>query len=85
MADLNILQSTVFSRIKDNFPKTIKVNKQTIKMTDDNFSTVGSSDTPAVFPFVYVKLLPGVEQEGYYFISCKYSTDCTSYVPCRTS
>lgn len=62
MADLNILQSTVFSRIRNEFPKTIKVNNKTIQMTDDNFSTVGSSGTPAVFPFVYVKLLPGVEQ-----------------------
>ena len=62
MADLNILQSTVFSRIKNNFPKTIKVNGKTILIKDENFSTVGSSDTPAVFPFVYIKLLPGVEQ-----------------------
>jgi hypothetical protein len=31
-------------------------------MTDKNFSKVGSSDTPAVFPFVYVKTLPGSEQ-----------------------
>lgn len=27
-------------------------------MTASNFSTVGSSDTPAVFPFVYVEELP---------------------------
>ena len=31
-------------------------------MKDENFSTVGSSDTPAVFPFVYVQLLPSTEQ-----------------------
>ena len=30
-------------------------------MTSSNFSTVGSSDTPAVFPFVYVQLLPSAE------------------------
>ena len=30
-------------------------------MTDDNFSTVGSSDTPPVFPFVYIRLLPSAE------------------------
>ena len=29
--------------------------------TDRNFSTVGSSDTQAVFPFVYVQLLPSAE------------------------
>lgn len=31
-------------------------------MTSSNFSTVGSSDTPAVFPFVYINLLPSVER-----------------------
>ena len=31
-------------------------------MTSSNFSTVGSSDTPAVFPFVYIQLLPSAEQ-----------------------
>ena len=31
-------------------------------MTNSNFSTVGSSDTPAVFPFVYIQLLPSTEQ-----------------------
>ena len=31
-------------------------------MKDENFSTVGSSDTPAVFPFVYIQILPGAEQ-----------------------
>ena len=31
-------------------------------MTSSNFSTVGSSDTPAVFPFVYIQLLPSTEQ-----------------------
>ena len=31
-------------------------------MKDENFSTVGSSDTPAVFPFVYIQLLPSTEQ-----------------------
>ena len=50
--------SIVFSRIKNEFSKEIK---EKYSMTDKNFSTVGSSDTPAVFPFVYVKLLPAVE------------------------
>ena len=29
-----------------------------LNITDKNFSTVGSSDTPAVFPFIYLKTLP---------------------------
>ena len=49
----------VFTRIKQNFSQTIK---DKYGMTDKNFSTVGSSDTPAVFPFVSVKTLPGAEQ-----------------------
>ena len=48
----------VFTRIKQNFSQTIK-NKY--NMTDKNFSTVGSSDTPAVFPFVYFNTLPASE------------------------
>ena len=53
------ISSVVFSRIKNEFSSTIKKN---YKMKDENFSTVGSSDTPAVFPFVYIQLLPGAEQ-----------------------
>lgn len=49
----------VFTRIKQEFSQTIK---DTYNMTDKNFSTVGSSDTPAVFPFVYVQTLPATEQ-----------------------
>lgn len=49
----------VFTRIKQNFSQTIK---DKYSMTDKNFSTVGSSDAPAVFPFVYVQTLPGAEQ-----------------------
>ena len=49
----------VFTKLKQNFSQTIK---DTYKMTDSNFSTVGSSDTPAVFPFVYVNALPATEQ-----------------------
>ena len=49
----------VFTKLKQNFSQTIK---DTYKMTDKNFSTVGSSDTPAVFPFVYVQTLPATEQ-----------------------
>lgn len=53
------ISSVVFSRIKNEFSNTIKKN---YKMKDENFSTVGSSDTPAVFPFVYIQLLPSTEQ-----------------------
>lgn len=49
----------VFSILKQNFSQKIK---DTYKMTDSNFSTVGSNDTPAVFPFVYFNALPAVEQ-----------------------
>ena len=48
----------VFTRIKNEFSSTIKTK---YKMTNSNFSTVGSSDTPAVFPFVYIQFLPSVE------------------------
>lgn len=49
----------VFTKLKQNFSQTIK---DTYDMTDKNFSTVGSSSTPAVFPFVYVQTLPATEQ-----------------------
>lgn len=49
----------VFTKLKQNFSQTIK---DKYKMTDTNFSTVGSSDTPAVFPFVSFKTLPATEQ-----------------------
>ena len=52
------ISSVVFTRIKNEFSSTIKTK---YKMTSSNFSTVGSSDTPAVFPFVYVQLLPSAE------------------------
>lgn len=53
-----LVPSTVFSRVKTNFSEKIK--KQ-YKMTDTNFSTASSSDTPAVFPFVRIKMLSGSE------------------------
>lgn len=63
MADwTDIISSSVFTRIKNEFPKEIKVGDKTIQMEDKNFSTVGSSSNPAVFPFVYVQLLPSAEQ-----------------------
>lgn len=53
------ISSIVFTRIKNEFSSSLKTE---YKMTDRNFSTVGSSDTPAVFPFVYIQLLPSTEQ-----------------------
>ena len=53
------ISSVVFTRIKNEFSISLKTK---YKMTSSNFSTVGSSDTPAVFPFVYVQLLPSAEQ-----------------------
>ena len=53
------ISSMVFTRIKNEFSSSLKTK---YKMTSSNFSTVGSSDTPAVFPFVYVQLLPSTEQ-----------------------
>lgn len=49
----------VFTKLKQNFSQKIK---DKYSMTDKNFSTVGSSDTPAVFPFVYFNSLPASEQ-----------------------
>lgn len=53
------ISSIIFTRIKNEFSSSLKTK---YKMTSSNFSTVGSSDTPAVFPFVYVQLLPSTEQ-----------------------
>ena len=53
------ISSIIFTRIKNEFSSTLKTK---YKMTSSNFSTVGSSDTPAVFPFVYIQLLPSAEQ-----------------------
>lgn len=53
------ISSVVFTRIKNEFSSSLK---EKYKMKDKNFSTVGSSDAPAVFPFVYIQLLPSTEQ-----------------------
>ena len=53
------ISSIVFTRIKNEFSSTLKTK---YKMTSSNFSTVGSSDAQAVFPFVYIQILPGSEQ-----------------------
>ena len=55
MADdwLGLLESELFGRLKSEFSSKLKT---TYKITDKNFSTVGSSTTPAVFPFVYMEI-----------------------------
>ena len=53
------ISCVVFTRIKNEISSSLKTK---YKMTSSNFSTVGSSDTPAVFPFVYIQLLPSAEQ-----------------------
>lgn len=52
------IPSRVFSRIKNSFSKELK--KQ-YGMKDANFSSSAYSDTPSVFPFVYMKTLQPVE------------------------
>ena len=52
------ISSIVFTRIKNEFSSSLKTK---YKMTNSNFSTVGSSDSEPVFPFVYVQLLPSAE------------------------
>ena len=54
----DLIPSKVFTRIKTNFAQSLKTK---YKMTDKNFSTVGSSDAPAVFPFVSIQLLSETE------------------------
>ena len=53
------ISSIVFTRIKNEFSSSLKTK---YKMTSSNFSTVGSSDAPTVFPFVYIQLLPSEER-----------------------
>ena len=53
-----LVETNVYTRIVTEFSAS---KKKSYHMTDDNFSTVGSSDTPPVFPFVYIQLLPSAE------------------------
>lgn len=54
----DLIPSTVFTRIKTEFSSVLKTK---YKITNDNFSTAGSSDTPAVFPFINIQLLSASE------------------------
>lgn len=51
----------VFTKIKQDFSENLKTK---YSMADKNFTTVGSNDTPAVFPFVYVQLMSANEEGG---------------------
>lgn len=53
-----IIPSIIFTKIKTEFSAKLK---EKYNMTDKNFSTVGSSDTPAVFPFVYLQSIQPIE------------------------
>lgn len=54
-----LVPSIVFTKIKTDFSQVIK---DKYKMTNDNFSTINSSNKDAVFPFVHVHMLTAVEQ-----------------------
>ena len=54
-----MIPSQVFTRIKTEFSEKIKTK---YNMTSENFSTTDSQNKKAIFPFVYVNLLPAVEQ-----------------------
>lgn len=53
-----LIPSVVFTRIKAGLSEDIKTK---YGMTDDNFSAVDENNKKAVFPFVYVHLLPATE------------------------
>lgn len=53
-----LMSSAVFARVKANLSDKLKAE---YGMTDKNFSAVDGSNAHAVFPFVYVHMLPGIE------------------------
>lgn len=53
-----MIPSQVFTRIKTEFSEKIKTK---YSMTSENFSTTDSQNKKAVFPFVYINLLPASE------------------------
>lgn len=57
---VSLLQSKIYSIIENEFSQDIK---DMYHMTSDNFSTV-ESNSSAVFPFVFIKMLPALEQGG---------------------
>lgn len=53
-----LVPSIVFTKVKKEFSDEIKKH---YKMTEDNFSTVNSLNTDAVFPFVFLRSLSSSE------------------------
>lgn len=53
-----LMSSAVFARVKANLSDKLKAE---YGMTDKNFSAVDGLNADAVFPFVYVHMLPGIE------------------------
>ena len=54
------VESTVFTNIYDAIMDSELASEY--DLSDDNFSTIDTLSTEPIFPFVYVHLLPGVEQ-----------------------
>lgn len=52
------VQSRVFTKITDEFSDDLKTK---YGMTDKNFSTVDSSDTKSIFPFVFINQISPYE------------------------
>lgn len=52
------VESQVFSRILYDFSETLKTK---YNLSFENFSTEGKSNSDAVFPFIYIHLLPSIE------------------------
>lgn len=55
---VDMVQSIVFTRVKNNFSTVIKSK---YKMTDANFTTVNGQTKQPDFPSVFIQLLPGTE------------------------
>lgn len=53
-----MIPSIVFTRVKNDFSTQLK---ESLAMTDENFSTTNSVDKPPEFPFVCVQNLVGYE------------------------
>lgn len=52
------IESQVFSAISYDFSETLKTK---YNLSDENFSTEGKANMDAIFPFIYVHLLPSYE------------------------
>lgn len=53
------VESLVYSRIVSEFADNLKTK---YSLDESNFSTEGQSNVDAIFPFVYIHLLPSMEQ-----------------------